>query len=739
MSASLADQLATVRLVERRMLYATIAGLAIALVLGFVAATIHARRIRRLQRAADRIAQGHFDEPIVDRGDDELGQLATAFDRMRVEVAQLDSARKEFVANASHELRTPLFSLSGFLELLADEDLDEETRREFLTTTRGQVERLTKLATDLLDLSRMDAGRLRIESEEVELTDTARLLAEELHALRGGVGAPCSRSWATARPGRRRTRSACSRSAGRWRAMRSCTRPGARTCSCARSAGGEPGEPVGRGRRPRDPGRAPRARLPALLPGGGSPCLRQRARAGDRTRAGRADGWSRHDREQARPHGVHGSSFPARRAGGPVAHVEAFPRGNGRMVCPGYSGLMRPAAVAATALVAAFLGGALALALGAVTGLTDGERTTVLVAGTEAAPTAATTGAGPAPLLGNRFDPAAIYAGRASGVVTLYADLGPDGLSQGSGFVVDAKGTILTNAHVVTNVASLPDGASSEDVTGAEQALRGVQGRRSRAPARIVGWDLFSDVAVVRVDPADHALAPVPLGDSDAVVVGTPVAAIGSPFNEQSSLSVGVVSAVNRSIASLTSSYNVAGAIQTDAPINRGNSGGPLFDARGRVIGINAQIRSNSGTAEGVGFAIPIDIARRALDQLTRTGRVSYAYIGITTQDVTPGLARRFGFSAGRGALVSQVEPDTPAAKAGIRGGSRVESYNGLRITLGGDLIVRIGRTPVASAQDVSRAVTLLLPGQQVQITLLRAGKTREVVQVTLAERPATP
>jgi len=187
-SASLADQLATVRFVERRMLYATFAGLGIALLLGFVAATMHARRIRRLQRAADRIAQGHFDEPIVDRGDDELGQLATAFDRMRVQVAQLDSARKEFVANASHELRTPLFSLSGFLELLADEDLDEETRREFLTTTRGQVERLTKLATDLLDLSRMDVGSLRIESEEVELTDTARLLAEELHALAEASG-----------------------------------------------------------------------------------------------------------------------------------------------------------------------------------------------------------------------------------------------------------------------------------------------------------------------------------------------------------------------------------------------------------------------------------------------------------------------------------------------------------------------------------------------------------------------
>jgi S1-C subfamily serine protease len=141
----------------------------------------------------------------------------------------------------------------------------------------------------------------------------------------------------------------------------------------------------------------------------------------------------------------------------------------------------------------------------------------------------------------------------------------------------------------------------------------------------------------------------VPLGHSSTVVVGTPVAAIGSPFGEQSSLSVGVVSATDRTIDSLTSGYSVSDAIQTDASINKGNSGGPLFDARGRVIGINAQIRSTSGTAEGVGFAIPIDTARRALDQLVRTGKVSYAYVGVTTQDVTPGLAKRFGIAAPHG------------------------------------------------------------------------------------------
>jgi two-component system OmpR family sensor kinase len=188
LSSSLSDQLATVALVKRRLLYATAAALAIAVALGFAVAAIHARRLGRLQRAADRIAEGAFDEPVVDEGADEVGQLAGSFDRMRIQLAQLDRARKEFVANASHELRTPLFSLAGFLELLADEDLDEATRREFLATTRGQVERLTKLATDLLDLSRMDAGRIRIEHDEVGLAEVARIVAEDFAALADSSG-----------------------------------------------------------------------------------------------------------------------------------------------------------------------------------------------------------------------------------------------------------------------------------------------------------------------------------------------------------------------------------------------------------------------------------------------------------------------------------------------------------------------------------------------------------------------
>ena len=186
--ASLADSLATVRLVERRLLVATGFALVLALVLGLTAAEMFAHRLRRLETAAERIAGGDFDAPIVDRGDDEIGQLAATFDRMRVQLAQLDNARKEFVANASHELRTPLFSIGGFLELLTDEELDEETRDEFLATMRSQVERLTKLSTDLLDLSRMDAGQLRVEHEPVDLASVVATLARELEHVADASG-----------------------------------------------------------------------------------------------------------------------------------------------------------------------------------------------------------------------------------------------------------------------------------------------------------------------------------------------------------------------------------------------------------------------------------------------------------------------------------------------------------------------------------------------------------------------
>jgi signal transduction histidine kinase len=183
LTSSLHDTLANVHLVQRRLYAAGLIALAASILLGFGAASLFARRIKRLERAADRIAGGDFSEPVVDGGRDELGELAEAFDRMRGRLARLEDARRAFIANASHELRTPLFSLGGFLELLQDEDLDPETRREFLATMSEQMARLTKLATDLLDLSRMDAGRIRIDHEPVELAPLAQLLVAEFSAV----------------------------------------------------------------------------------------------------------------------------------------------------------------------------------------------------------------------------------------------------------------------------------------------------------------------------------------------------------------------------------------------------------------------------------------------------------------------------------------------------------------------------------------------------------------------------
>jgi signal transduction histidine kinase len=181
--APLEDTLANVALVRRRLVLAGAVALLLSLGLGYGAAYLFARRLRRLERAADRIASGRFDEPIVDRGGDEVGQLAAAFDRMRLRLAGLERARREFIANASHELRTPIFSLGGFLELLDDEELDDATRKEFLGTAREQVARLTKLATDLLDLSRLDAGRVQLDRERLDLGAVARSICREFEAV----------------------------------------------------------------------------------------------------------------------------------------------------------------------------------------------------------------------------------------------------------------------------------------------------------------------------------------------------------------------------------------------------------------------------------------------------------------------------------------------------------------------------------------------------------------------------
>jgi 2-alkenal reductase len=406
----------------------------------------------------------------------------------------------------------------------------------------------------------------------------------------------------------------------------------------------------------------------------------------------------------------------------------------------GYSGrAMRGPQLAAVSVVAAAVGGAVALVLGLAVGALDRPTETVLVEEpAQLATTPQLPPGGGLPLVGNRFDPAQIYAARADGVVTVYAvfddhaDTGD--AAQGSGFIVTRDGLVLTSAHVVTNAGRARPGDVKAAVVAYVELRDG-----DRLQARVVGWDVFDDVALLRLTPGNRRLKALPLGDSDGVRVGDPVAAIGSPFGEQTSLSVGVVSATRRSISALTSPYAIVDAIQIDAPLNRGNSGGPLLDARGRVVGINAQIKTSSGTAEGVGFAVPVNAARRSLRQLTATGRVSYAYAGLGADDLTPSVARRIGSAARQGALVTRVEDGGPASAAGVRGSDRSVVVGGQSVRVGGDVVVGVNGRAVRSSSDLVRIITrTLVPGRVARFSLVRGGK-RLVVRVRLVQRPAEP
>jgi S1-C subfamily serine protease len=404
---------------------------------------------------------------------------------------------------------------------------------------------------------------------------------------------------------------------------------------------------------------------------------------------------------------------------------------------------MRAGSLAAVAVAAAVLGGVAALGIGKGTGWLDQGAKTVVVRAqgsqTTALPASASSKVPALP--GRGFEPQRIFAQRSPGVVTVFAYFGDPAsvdteVSQGSGFVTSTHGYVLTNSHVITNAGEAQN--VSQNVRAAEHVfVEFADG--DRVEAKVIGWDLYDDVGLVRVDPRRHKLSPVPLGESAAVVVGEPVAAIGSPLGNENSLAVGVVSAIHRSIDALTvQTYKVVDAIQTDAPITHGNSGGPLFDARGRVIGINAQIRSATGRGNdsGIGFAIPIDAAKRSMAQLIAKGRVTYAFVGITTEDMTPSLARALGYKVDRGALVVGVRPNTPGDDAGLRGGDREVDVLGIRnLATGGDVIVEIDGRPIRRADDVVRIVSFALNPNDVSVfTVVRDGQRKKVV-VTLAAR----
>jgi S1-C subfamily serine protease len=338
------------------------------------------------------------------------------------------------------------------------------------------------------------------------------------------------------------------------------------------------------------------------------------------------------------------------------------------------------------------------------------------------------------------FDPRAIYKSEAPGVVTVVSLFGSGGLGSllngddggdggggvGSGFVLDRTGEIVTNAHVVTS------GEGDAIKRAREVYVAFADGNQVRA--KIVGTDPNADVALLKIATDGLALRPLPLGDSAGVEVGEPVAAIGSPFNERQSLSVGVISAVDRTIESLTS-FSISGAFQTDAAINPGNSGGPLVDGDGRVIGINQQIKSTSGGGEGVGFAVPIDAVKRSVSMLREDGEARYAYLGVSSVELYPQLVDRFGLDVDKGAWVQEVSAGGPAAKAGIRGGGETVEFQAQTFRTGGDIISKVAGKAVEDSADLADEIANFKPGDTVPLEVRRDGQTKEI-RVKLGERP---
>jgi putative serine protease PepD len=268
-----------------------------------------------------------------------------------------------------------------------------------------------------------------------------------------------------------------------------------------------------------------------------------------------------------------------------------------------------------------------------------------------------------------------------------------ESVGQGSGFVYDSSGHVITNEHVV-------DGASNVTVK--------FQSGKSYS-AKVVGKDSSTDVAVLKVNAPASELHPLTLADSDSVAVGAGVVAIGSPFGLENSVTSGIVSALHRSIDS-PNGFSIPDAIQTDAAINHGNSGGPLLDASGNVIGITSQIESDSGGNDGVGFAVPSNTVRAVASQLLATGKVEHAYLGV---EITS--------AAGGGARVASVRSGTPAARARIQAG---------------DVITKVNGKSVGSSDELQQVVQGLKPGDRITLEIRRAGTTR-TVHVTLGTRPS--
>jgi putative serine protease PepD len=385
---------------------------------------------------------------------------------------------------------------------------------------------------------------------------------------------------------------------------------------------------------------------------------------------------------------------------------------------------------AVTALVAsAVLGGAVAVGAVAALGGLDGGTTVIT-------DTASASSPGLAPRSGAAMSVHEIYERAASGVVRVNATsnstsssgstnpFGSQGVSAlGSGFVIDKTGHIVTNYHVVEGADEVTVSFSNRDTVKAE----------------IVGTDPSSDLAVLRVQTAASALTPLPLGNSDNVQVGDPVVAIGNPFGLDRTVTAGIVSALQRLITA-PNQFTIDHVIQTDAPINHGNSGGPLISARGQVIGVNTQIETgDSATGNvGIGFSVPSNTVKDVVAQILKTGRVEHAYLGISGQAVTPDVAQTYNLPVKAGVLVGSVTSGSGADKGGLKGGARQVVVAGDTFVLGGDIIVSFDGQQISSIEELRDAVAGHSPGDKVKLVIFRdAHKTS--VTVTLGRQPPSP
>jgi S1-C subfamily serine protease len=307
-----------------------------------------------------------------------------------------------------------------------------------------------------------------------------------------------------------------------------------------------------------------------------------------------------------------------------------------------------------------------------------------------------------------------------------FFDFGPQTQPEkalGSGFVMDKAGHIVTNYHVVANARSVEVSFSNSD----------------NLKARVVGSDPSTDIAVLQVDARSRALTPLAFGNSDGVRVGDSVVAIGNPLGYDRSVTAGIVSAVQRAI-SAPNQFPIDHVIQTDAPINHGNSGGPLINSRGQVIGVNAQIATGSGNDGniGIGFAIPVNTVRTVVAQLIKKGRVEHAFLGITAKPVTSEIARLFRLPTSHGLLVISVEPRSGAAAAGLRAGSDTAVVSGESWPVGGDLIVAADGSPLSSIDHLRDVIATKKPGQSVALEVYRTNE-KITLDVKLGRQPSSP